>query len=461
VLRDDAGNVWMNTTRGLERYAPDGSLAYFNMDTGLFGDEGCVHAALKAADGNLYFGVVPGLVELLHEPAGAVQRPVLVVDPPLVNGSPRSLPPGTRLRHDQNTLEFRYVCPATSRESPVIYKTRLFPFDRDWSRPGRERSVRYTNLPAGTYTFSVLASSGVGSRNWFGPGQRLIFTIVRPFWQSGWFRALELLLGAGLLALVVGARIRVLQRQKKRLEAVVQERTNEIAEKNRELARLSITDPLTGLKNRRFIDETIREDMSIIRRELHNVRGGRKPFDERAAQLGVFMIDVDHFKRVNDAHGHEAGDAVIVEIARRLQAMMRQSDTVARWGGEEFLVVTRQSRQADAYPLAERIRQTIELEEFTVPSGLRLKETVSIGYCHFPFLSSGQETLSWHQVVAMADSALYLAKHNGRNLVIGIHPGPAPFDGEGQELLADLDAAARNGFIEMACRKPVRVPPHP
>jgi diguanylate cyclase (GGDEF)-like protein len=224
---------------------------------------------------------------------------------------------------------------------------------------------------------------------------------------------------------------------------------------------LSITDPLTGLKNRRYLDETIREDMSIIRRERHNVSSGLKPFDEKAAALGVFMIDVDHFKRVNDLHGHEAGDAVIVEIARRLQAMMRQSDTVARWGGEEFLIITRQSRRVDAGPLAERIREAIEQEAFPLPTGQRIRKTVSIGYCHYPFLSNEEEKLGWHQVVAMADSALYLAKHNGRNLVIGIHPGPAPFGGEGQELLADLDAAARNGFIELACRKPVRIPPHP
>ena len=461
VLSTASGHLWLNTTRGLERWAADGSLTYFNNETGLFGDEGCIHAALKTTNGNLYFGIPPGLVEyhLLDNELPA-RKPVLILRDPKVQGMAGTAPLSTPLRHDQNTIEFNYVCPSTSRESPVNYRTRLFPFDNDWSPPGRETSVRYTNLPPGTYTFSVLANNGGGAAGWFGADQRVIFTIARPFWKRWWFLTLELLLAVGLLALVIQARVRVLKRQKKKLEDVVWTRTNEIAEKNRELAQLVITDPLTGLKNRRFLDETIREDMSIIQREMHNVRAGLKPYDDKAATLGVFMIDVDHFKCVNDAHGHEAGDTVIVEIARRLQEMMRQSDSVARWGGEEFLIITRQSRRADAYPLAERIRQTIEQTGFAVFPGQQIKQTVSIGFCHYPFLCQDKEKLNWQQVVAMADTALYLAKHNGRNLVVGIEPGATPFYGVGQELLADLAAAVKTGTIEITCRKPVKIPAH-
>jgi diguanylate cyclase (GGDEF)-like protein len=141
--------------------------------------------------------------------------------------------------------------------------------------------------------------------------------------------------------------------------------------------------------------------------------------------------------------------------------MMRQSDTVVRWGGEEFLIITRQSRQADALPLAERIRREIEQKTFMVVSGQPLRQTISIGFCHYPFISNEEEKLNWQQVVAMADTALYLAKHNGRNLVIGIEPGPVPFAGAGQELLADLAAAVKKGFIQLACRKAVKIPAHP
>jgi len=232
VLRDDNGAIWMNTTRALERYGPDASHAYFNGETGLFGDEGCVHAAAKAGNGNLYFGIVPGLVEYAYsQNAVPARRPVLVIRDPLVNGSPRSLPFAAPLRHSQDTIEFRYICPTTSRESPMSYKTRLFPFDSDWSPPGRETAVRYTNLPPGTYTFSVLASSG-GTNSWSGADRRVIFTIASPFWKRWWFRALEALLGLGLILLLIKFRVRVLENQKKKLEGIVQARTNEIAEKN-------------------------------------------------------------------------------------------------------------------------------------------------------------------------------------------------------------------------------------
>jgi diguanylate cyclase (GGDEF)-like protein len=463
VLYDDGGNAWMNTTRALERYGRDASFAYFNSETGLFGDEGCVHAARKASNGNLYFGIVPGLVEYAYSPeATPPRRPELVIHEPLVNGSPQALPGSGSLPYRQNNIEFRFDCPTTSLESPPAYKTRLYPFDDGWSKPGSATSVRYTNLPAGTYTFTVMASTGGGENGWFGAEKRIVFSIDSPFWKRWWFLALESLAALGLIFALVNTRVQVLKKQKKRLEQIIQARTNEIAEKNRELALLSITDPLTGLKNRRFLDETIREDMSIIQRELHNVRSGKKPFDEKAASLGIFMLDVDHFKKVNDLYGHEAGDQVIVEIARRLQAMMRQSDTVVRWGGEEFLVITRQSGQGDAIQLAERIRQAMEQAAFQVPAGGRIKKTVSIGFCHYPFLSGGVEKLNWQQAVALADNALYLAKHNGRNLVVGIQPGPEPLAGEGQELLSDLAAAVKKGFLVVISPKgAIRIPAHP
>jgi diguanylate cyclase (GGDEF)-like protein len=463
VLRDDNSYVWMNTTAGLERFGSDGACTHFNKQTGLFGDEGCVHSALKAADGNLYFGVVPGLVEYsFFKEQAQVPKPILVIQDPLVNGSPRPLPFTAPLSHGQNTIEFRFICPTTSRECSPNYKTRLYPFDNDWSAPSRSMSVRYTNLPSGTYTFSVLANNGGGESQWFGSSRRIIFTIRAPFWKRWWFRVLELLFGLAVVLALIQVRVRVLELQKKKLEGVIQARTNEIAEKNRELAHLSITDPLTNLKNRRYLDATIKEDVGIIQRERHNVQTGLKPFDEKAAVLGVFMIDVDRFKKVNDLHGHEAGDSVIVEIARRLQAMMRQSDTVIRWGGEEFLVITRQSGRSDAFALAERIRLSIEQEDFQVAPGQRIRKTISIGFCHYPFVSGNEEKLDWPQVVSMADSALYLAKQNGRNLVVGIQPGREPFAGSGQELLADLAAAVGNGHLELICSKNrVKIPDHP
>ncbi|MBN2346408.1 MAG: GGDEF domain-containing protein, partial [Candidatus Aminicenantes bacterium] len=223
-----------------------------------------------------------------------------------------------------------------------------------------------------------------------------------------------------------------------------------------------ITDPLTGLRNRRFLEETIREDTSAIQRELHDMRSGRRPPGEHAASMGIFMLDIDRFKKINDLYGHEAGDAVLAEIAARLQGMMRQSDTVVRWGGEEFLVLTRRSGPDDAFVLAERIRRHIEETAFPVGPGATVRKTLSVGFCLYPFLSGGEDKLSWAQAVALADTALYLAKHNGRNLAVGLQPGKRPFQGDGHELLADIPAAIAAGCLEVVSRREnLKIPSQP
>ena len=463
VLGDDTGNIWMNSTRALERYGSDSTFTHFNKETGLFGDEGCIHAALKADSGNLYFGIVPGLVEYtFFRNQAPAPMPILVIKDLLINGSPRKIPVTETLHHNQNTIEFNFVCPTTRRESRPVYKTRLFPFDPDWSAFSRSTTVRYTNLPPGTYTFSVQASNSGRGDQWFAAANRVVFTIRSPFWQSWWFRSLQLLAGLGLVFLVVKIRVRVLERQKKKLESLVQKRTNEIAEKNRELAYLSITDPLTDLKNRRYLEEKIKEDISLIRRNLHDLSKGKNKVADKPPLLGIFMLDVDHFKKVNDLYGHEAGDAVIIEIARQLQSMMRQYDTIVRWGGEEFMVITRQSIQGDAFPLAERIRLNIEKTAFSISADQRINKTISIGYTHYPFHIAGQEKFNWQQAVALADNALYLAKHNGRNCVVGITPGSEPFPGTGHELLGNLANAVKNNHLKLISRKNnLKIPVHP
>ena len=164
-----------------------------------------------------------------------------------------------------------------------------------------------------------------------------------------------------LLGAVIKRRVGGLEKQKKVLEELVTQRTQEITRKNEELARLSITDPLTGLKNRRYLEEKLKEDISLIERQLYV----QKRFPYKKSQplpfiLGVFMVDIDHFKEVNDTYGHSAGDRVLVEIANLLKEMLRNSDTVTRWGGEEFLIITRQNEIESSLALAERLRKRID-----------------------------------------------------------------------------------------------------
>jgi diguanylate cyclase (GGDEF)-like protein len=188
--------------------------------------------------------------------------------------------------------------------------------------------------------------------------------------------------GAGLLALAIGF---VLYRR--RVDAA------------RLASELSVTDALTGLRNRRYVEQTIEADVAAA------LRRARTDADDG---LVFMMIDVDHFKAINDTHGHKAGDAMLIAFAGILKATCRASDTVARWGGEEFLIVCRATGRREAAVLAERLRAAVGAHAFA-PRG---RMTCSLGFAALPF--PGRE-LTWEQAIALADAALYEAKRRGRD----------------------------------------------
>jgi two-component system, cell cycle response regulator len=166
----------------------------------------------------------------------------------------------------------------------------------------------------------------------------------------------------------------------------------------REQLRIQAThDSLTGLFNRRAIEEALDREATRCRRE-------KKP-------VGVILADVDHFKLINDTYGHQAGDAVLQEIARRMSASLRAYDSVGRYGGEEFLVVVPGSDLAAAAELAERLRQGIAAQPVSTDSAM-IPVTVSLGVAVSVDQPGGLEDL-----LRRADEALYAAKDRGRNRV--------------------------------------------
>lgn len=175
---------------------------------------------------------------------------------------------------------------------------------------------------------------------------------------------------------------------------------------------LSVTDPLTGLKNRRYMLLTIGADIAAGQRKRRHAPPGVRPSD---ADLVFLVIDLDRFKSVNDEFGHQAGDLVLAQVADVLRESCRASDTIARWGGDEFLVVSRFTDRRTASVLAERIRIAIEQRAFDPGDGRTIHRSCSIGIASFPFSLAHPEALTWEQVIAVADQALYRAKRSGAN----------------------------------------------
>jgi diguanylate cyclase (GGDEF)-like protein len=179
--------------------------------------------------------------------------------------------------------------------------------------------------------------------------------------------------------------------------------------KNANLARLSTVDALTGLRTRRYVKELLSIEFLRARRY--------------GTPLAILMADLDHFKEVNDRHGHPAGDAVLQGVADSLMCSLRATDTAGRYGGEELLVVLPQNDEEGGAVLAERWRCAVEDVTYKGPEEQAICVTISIGVAAYQEAFETPDDL-----VAAADKALYRAKEKGRNLV-EVYAGPGKKSG--------------------------------
>ncbi|MBZ5616364.1 MAG: GGDEF domain-containing protein [Acidobacteriia bacterium] len=223
-----------------------------------------------------------------------------------------------------------------------------------------------------------------------------------PVWQFRVFLSLA--------AVVVFAAVGIVKQA--RLET-------ELANANRELLDASLTDLLTGVRNRRFFTSSIETDVQQVLRSF----GGYSPTDVRNRDLVFYLIDIDHFKKVNDQFGHKIGDQVLAEVARRINSAARLSDAVIRWGGEEFLLLSRYTDRKEAHILANRILDSVGSKPYHVEaSKADLRVTCSLGWAVFPWTESDPKLVSHDQILVLADFALYQAKGSGRNRAVGLLP---------------------------------------
>ena len=248
-----------------------------------------------------------------------------------------------------------------------------------------------------------------------------------------------------------------LQAHRDQLELTIAERTQEIINQNKKLEdaykaieEVSLTDPLTGLRNRRFLMQHLDLDIALCLRRYVESMENKLNAAIDGLDIVFFMVDLDHFKEVNDKHGHSAGDQVLIQIRERLQEVFRDADYLIRWGGEEFLVVARATNRESAPMVAERVRIAFSDRAFVLDDGTKLAKTCSIGYACFPFFREHPRLLSWQQVVELADQALYKSKNDGRNTWAGVSGGDCiNLDNVAKRLLSDFDGALEKGEIEM------------
>lgn len=419
LLLDEHGSVWASTDGGLAEIDPETfAIRSLGAAQGVailayWADSGAV-----TADGDLLFGGQGGLtiVRPFETRHSAFRPPVVVTEASVggvtVNASrlnafdpvPRlDLPAGNpSLMVEFSALDF--TMPENNQ-----YSYRLQGFESAWNfTPSARRLAAYTNLPPGDYTLQLRGSDHES------PASVTTLSIpvrVLPAWyQTLWFKLAAAALSALLVYVLVQRRTAILRRRQRRLEALIERRTadlkqrteelerstHELRASQRELERMAYLDPLTGLANRRLFSEELHRMNALA------VRG--------TAAFTLLLVDLDRFKLVNDNLGHGAGDALLVEVALRLKAVLRESDRICRLGGDEFAILIPYAPEGVDWDetVCERVLRALR-EPFRYGNEV-VCPAATIGAVRCP-----QDAIESEALYKCADSALYAAKNAGRD----------------------------------------------
>jgi diguanylate cyclase (GGDEF)-like protein len=464
IRSDGKGRLWLSTNNGLSRLDPStGQFTNYGVSDGLQASEFNFGAWYQSPSGELFFGGVYGFNAFMPDRLRHVgQAPPVVLTSVSVGHRPVSGPAdevrqiGLGFRDKVLGVEFAALDFTAPERNRFAYK--LEGFDPEWVPLSGRRSVTYTNLNPGHYTFRLRAANSDG--RWNDDGLSMDVDVDAAPWATrAAFAGYFFLVGGGILGFV-----RVQQRKLDReaeyarvLESRVQERTRELSARqlelervNHELAQASITDSLTGLANRRFLTEYIEKEVALLHRRYERFAEG--PVTPELLDLAFMMIDLDHFKTINDSAGHAAGDAVLRQLKDLLKSVSRNSDIIVRWGGDEFLLVARDLNGDRLAEMAERIRDRVAQHAFEIGEGRVVRTTCSIGFACYPFFREQLDALSWEQVISVADRALYVAKASGRNAWVGFRPGMAalPIQGLFSSICQGTQQLVREGTLRVS-----------
>jgi diguanylate cyclase (GGDEF)-like protein len=384
---DSRGWLWAGTDDGFAVF--DGSSwRKFGQPDGLIWNDTDQNAVFADADGSIWIGTSGGLTHVVRPERLIQTAPLSLRISQATLGTARLDPDSARrLKWSKSpALDVHLQDLDFGDPKATLLRVRLRGLSEDWFET-HDFHLHYPGLTPGRYVFEAMAVDTDHQR--VSPLVHLDYQILPPWWQTVWFRLLVAAALCGLLAAAwmwsvarLEARRRVLERELKEREALLERATR---------------DALTRLWNRQAI-------LEILAREIDTARLSGAP-------LAVALIDIDHFKRINDTMGHLTGDAVLRGLGAKLSVSLRSRDALGRYGGEELLLVLPQAAPQSPFPLVERLRQIIAEIPFSHEAS-EFRVTASFGVAWLTAASDSAEDL-----IGRADEALYAAKDSGRNRV--------------------------------------------
>ena len=430
---DDGEHFWLPSNRGVFRVSRrdleavgEGrraqlSVAVVDHSDGMPGSQGnggSWPAGWRTRAGQLLFPTASGLgqIDTRRVADRQIFKVPVEIERVLIDGEEPGALENLSMTPEARRITFVYTGLSFQAPERVRYRYRLVGFDAEWNEGNASGQAVFTNLPSGNYRFEVEAMNlPVDWSDRERVGTRAVdLRVAAPVWQH----PAVVVSGIGIVLVAMYAlmwmRTTSYRRRQRDLNRIIDERTDELIEKNlaleaagqerdllmNQLAYQATHDALTELPNRRAADERLHAAVDTVLKAYH--------------PLAVALIDLDHFKRINDTYGHEAGDRVLLEVANRLRSFMGAEVFAARHGGEEFLVVIEGWQANQVRQWLDTLRCSLVDRPVILPDGQPLACAISCGVAFF-----GEDGQTVRTLLATADARLYEAKRTGRNRVVG------------------------------------------
>lgn len=396
---DRRGWLWVGTDAGISVFNGQ-RWTRFTTDDGLIWNDLNSNAFYEDTDGSVWIGTSGGVSHLLHpERVFGGESPTLWIANARIGNTVLDRDEKTEVPWGSHPLTAELTSQDFKHESSINFRYRIEGVGEDWQDTARH-DLRYPPLPPGQYRLVALAFSIYDGKQ--SSPVSMPFTVLPPWWRTLTAFAAEAVAAILFVFLLWRWSVRILVARQRRLEDLVQDRTSELTREKAELLKaraaleeLATHDSLTGLLNRGTI-------MSRLETEME--RAGRE-----SAPLAIVLLDIDHFKRVNDTYGHVTGDCVLQEYAKRLKSAARPYDVAGRYGGEELVMILPHFPKDGSDTRLSAMHKILCVELFRCNEH-ELEVTCSLGVAWY---QPGLDNM--HRLIERADRALYRAKDGGRN----------------------------------------------